>query len=144
MRYIYYAASNAKEQSFEISGPDYHLVQAWPLCNYCNVEYSHCLSYDTTYTVELYDSASNGWSTNSYIKFYNGNELLGTVTLISGNYAKATIYVTQPESTETNFMMYFIIGFVAVLVIAIIIKSITYIQSKNNIPVTKPSVYNVC
>lgn len=144
MRYTYYVTSNAKEQTFEISGPDYHLIQSWPLCNYCNVEYSACLDYDTTYAVELYDNASNGWSANSYISFYNGNEFLGTVTLLSGNYAKATIYVEQPENTEIDFMMYFVIGFVAVFVIAMIYNIVTCIKSKNNIPVTKPSVSYVC
>ena len=114
------------------------------MCNYCNVEHSDCLDYDTTYAVELYDSASNGWSANSYISFYNGNEFLGTVTLLSGNYAKATIYVEQPENTEIDFMMYFVIGFVAVFVIAMIYNIVTCIKSKNNIPVTKPSVSYVC
>lgn len=145
MNYVYYVTRYGEEQSFTIRGGTYRHNSGTVSCVNCMRTYSACLLYDVVYTVELYDRLSDGWTSGSYLSIYAGNDLIVTLTLLSGSYYTYQFRVLdEPAGFSDYYVIGFIIGFSAVIIISIIVAIVKSCKSKKNVPVANTKVFLVC
>lgn len=75
-----------------------------------------CIETNTDYVVSLYDSERDGWSAGSYLAITNGKQVV-TYTLLYGSSDSGSL-------TVTSYWIYFVIGFVGMIILILIIKGL--------------------